>query len=141
MHVCDHAPVCVSFQSVHASVPLIILIWLCLLLACLVGDKAEGLSLSHTRSVIIRLAGQRGARRNFHVHSQSAYRKGSEQKALRGGDEQGTGWMRHSIWVNKVQTEREQRNMEEDHPLKSEKNLIWKTKYKKSAGRVTFTLA
>ena len=45
---CDHAPVCVSFQSVHASVPLIILIWLCLLLACLEGDKAEGLSLSHS---------------------------------------------------------------------------------------------
>ena len=47
-HARDHAPVCVSFQSVHASVPLIILIWLCLLLACPEGDKAEGLSLSHS---------------------------------------------------------------------------------------------
>lgn len=46
--ICDHEPVCVSFQSVHASVPLIILIWLGLLLACLVGDKAEGLFLAHT---------------------------------------------------------------------------------------------
>ena len=68
VRVCDHAPVCVSFQSAHASVPLIILIWLCLLLACLVGDKAEGLSLSHTQPFIIRLAGQRRARHNFHVH-------------------------------------------------------------------------
>lgn len=47
MCVYDHVRLCVSFQSAHASVPLIILIWLCLLLACLVGDKAEGLSLSH----------------------------------------------------------------------------------------------
>lgn len=66
--VCDHERVCVSFHSVHASVPLIILIWLCLLLACLVGDKAEGLSLSHSQPFIIRLARQCGARDNFHVH-------------------------------------------------------------------------
>lgn len=48
MCVYDHVRLCVSFQSAHASVPLIILIWRCLLLACLVGDKAEGLSLSHS---------------------------------------------------------------------------------------------
>ncbi len=83
--MCDHAPICVSFQWVHASVLLIILIWLCLLLACLVGDKAEGLSLSHTQPFIIRLAGQRRAGHNFHFHKQSAYREKTKgQKALRG---------------------------------------------------------
>lgn len=52
--VYDGAPVCVSFQSVHASVPLIILIWLCLLLSCLVGDKAEGPSLAHSLALYYR---------------------------------------------------------------------------------------
>ena len=52
--VCDGAPVCVSFQSVRASVPLIILIWLCLLLSCLVGDKAEGPSPAHSLALYYR---------------------------------------------------------------------------------------
>lgn len=108
--MCDHAPVCVSLQSVHASVPLIILIWRCLLLACLVGDKAEGLPLSHTQPFIIRLAGQRRTEHNFHVHKQSAFRmKSREQKKKTEGeeDEQGDGKEeKRSNWMNKVLTEK-----------------------------------
>lgn len=63
---------CASLQSNHASVPLIILIWLCLLLACLVEDKGEGLSLSLS-PLLSGWLGSRG-QAQLHVHQESARR-------------------------------------------------------------------